>query len=137
MRVWRSIALLALLVSAPAAASPLDGLWLTDDRRGVVRIGACGPQLCGWIVRVLDRGPNVPTRDVNNPDAALRSRAILGLQVLTGFAPGADGYTGGQAYDPKTGRSYRASLSLAGSGALNVTGCVLVFCRTLVWTRVR
>ena len=67
----------------------MDGLWLTDDHKGVVRIGACGGRTCGWMVRVLDRGPNVPTHDVNNPDPGLRGRAIVGMPILTGFA--ADG----------------------------------------------
>ena len=136
MRPARIFALFVLWSTA-AAASPIDGLWLTEDHKGVVRIGQCGPRICGWIVRVLDRGSNVPTRDVNNPNAALRDRPILGLPVLTGFAAAGSRYAGGRAYDPKSGRSYRATLSLAPNGALDVTGCVLFICRTVVWTRTR
>jgi uncharacterized protein (DUF2147 family) len=131
----RPVLLFALfgLWSAAASASPMDGLWLTDDHKGVVRIGPCGGHICGWIVRVLDHGPNVPTHDVNNPDANLRGRTILGMPVLTGFD--ADG-SGGRAYDPKSGRSYRTTLSLAGDGALTVTGCVaFILCQSMRWTR--
>jgi len=75
----------------------------------------------------------VPTHDVNNPDPNLRGRAILGMPVLTGFA--ADG-SGGRAYDPKSGRSYRTSMSLNGDGSLTVTGCVVLFlCQSMRWTR--
>ena len=115
----------------------MDGLWLTDDHKGVVRIGPCGQRTCGWIVRVLDTRPGVPTRDINNPDAGLRRRTILGLPVLSGFVPYRGTYVGGTAYDPKSGRSYRASLRLGSGGALEVTGCVLLFCRTMTWTRTR
>ena len=124
---------LAGLWSAAASASPMDGLWLTDDHKGVVRIGPCGGHICGWIVRVLERGPNVPTRDVHNPDPNHRNRTILGMPVLTGFA--ADG-SGGHAYDPKSGRSYRTSMSVNGDGSLTVTGCVMLFlCQSVRWTR--
>jgi uncharacterized protein (DUF2147 family) len=133
------ILVLALLWSAaaPAAVSPIDGLWLTDDHKGVVRIGACGPRICGWIVRVLDSGPGVPTRDVNNPNPALRGRTILGLPVLANFTGSGNDYAGGSAYDPKSGRAYRASLRLRSGNALDVTGCVLFLCRTTTWTRTR
>ena len=137
MRAAWIIALAGLWSAAAPAASPIDGLWLTDDHKGVVRIGACGTHLCGWIVRVLDSGPNVPTRDVNNPMLFLRNRPILGLPVLSGFSPSGDEYTGGHAYDPKAGRAYRATLRLRSGNALAVTGCVLVICRTVVWTRTR
>lgn len=140
MRIARLLALAGLFSASAAAASPLDGLWLTDDHKGVVRIGPCSAgnvHLCGWIVRVLDSGPRVPTRDVNNPNPALRNRTILGMPVLSGFMPYITGYVGGSAYDPKSGRSYRASLRLQSGGTLGVTGCVLLFCRTVTWTRTR
>jgi uncharacterized protein (DUF2147 family) len=141
MRIARFVVLASLMSTAAAAASPFDGLWLTDDHKGVVRIGPCSPgnvRLCGWIVRVLDSGPGVPTRDIRNPDPGLRNRTILGLPVLSGFVPYFDGsYVGGSAYDPKSGRSYRASLRFQSANALGVTGCILVICRTLVWTRAR
>jgi uncharacterized protein (DUF2147 family) len=133
MRASLLFALLGLSSVSAQAASPMDGLWLTDDHKGVVRIGACGGHTCGWMARVLDRGPNVPTRDVNNPDANLRGRAIVGMPILTGFA--ADG-SGGSAYDPRSGRSYRTTMNLNADGSLNVTGCVMRFlCRSVRWTR--
>lgn len=137
MRRLALACLIGLWSAAASAASPIDGFWLTDDHKGVVRIGACGASLCGWIARVLDRGPNVPTRDVNNPNAALRSRPIVGMPVLTGFTRDGDEYSGGRAYDPQSGRSYSTTLTLNPNGSLNVTGCVLFICRTKVWTRAR
>jgi uncharacterized protein (DUF2147 family) len=135
MRAAWLFALMGLWNTAASAASPMDGLWLTDDHKGVVRIGACGGHTCGWMVRVLDRGPNVPTHDVNNPDPNLRGRTIVGMPILTGFA--SDG-SGGRAYDPRSGRSYRTSMSVNGDGSLTVTGCVVLFlCQSVRWTRAR
>ena len=130
-------ALFGLMSGVAAAAPPIEGLWLTDDGKGVVRIGPCGRQLCGWIARVLDRGPNVPTRDQRNPDPRLRARPILGLRILSGFTASGNQYTGGRAYDPKSGRSYRTTLSLNRDGSLAVTGCVMFICQTRRWTRAR
>jgi uncharacterized protein (DUF2147 family) len=141
MRIARLLAFAGLLsASGAAAASPLDGLWLTDDHKGVVRIGPCSPgnvRICGWIVRVLDNRPGVPTRDVNNPLSFLRNRNLVGLPVLTGFNPSGAEYSGGSAYDPKAGRVYRSTLRLRSGNQLAITGCVLVICRTVVWTRTR
>jgi uncharacterized protein (DUF2147 family) len=127
----------ALSSAAAWATAPVEGLWLTDDHKGVVRIGPCGRHYCGWVARVLARGPNVPTRDVNNPDPRLRSRPLLGLATLTGFTASGRQYAGGRAYDPKSGRSYRTTLALNPDGSLNVTGCVLFICETRRWTRTR
>ncbi|HEV2817145.1 MAG TPA: DUF2147 domain-containing protein [Allosphingosinicella sp.] len=131
------LALLGLSSVAAGAAAPIEGLWLTEDGKGVVRIGPCGRQLCGWIARVLDRGPGVPTRDVRNPDPRLRARPILGLPILSGFTASGARWTGGHAYDPKSGRSYRTTLSLNRDGSLAVTGCVTFICQTKRWTRAR
>jgi uncharacterized protein (DUF2147 family) len=118
----------ALLLAAPHA---LGGDWVTADRSAVVRIAPCGAGLCGRIARILAR--DAPRTDINNPDRALRRRPLVGIAVLSGF--GADGGSAGLAYDPKSGRSYRARLRAAPDGTLRVTGCVAIICRTQTWTR--
>jgi uncharacterized protein (DUF2147 family) len=124
--------LLLLLGNAPPG---VEGLWRTDDGKGLVRIGACGTHVCGWIAQVLDRGPGVPTTDIKNPDRRLRQRPILGLPTLTGFTRDGAIWKGGRAYDPKSGNSYRATLQLNRDGSLKVTGCVLFICQSKRWTR--
>lgn len=91
--------------------------------------------MCGWIARVLDKGPKVPSTDVKNPEPQKRSRPILGLPTLTGFTREGAIWTDGRAYDPKSGRSYRATLQLNPDGSLRVTGCVLFICQSRRWTR--
>lgn len=131
-------ALFGLLLAGAAAAQPalpIQGRWLTDDGKAVVVIDRCGHEICGAIATVLDKGRNVPTTDVNNPDPQLRNRPIVGLPVLSGFQPDGDRWRGGRAYDPKSGKSYRSTLELDGAKHLIVTGCVLFFCRSMVWQR--
>lgn len=109
------------------------GRWLTDDKAGVVEIAPCGNALCGKLAAVLD--PKAPTQDINNPDPALKGRPLAGIAILTGLTRDGAGWSGGEAYDPKTGHTYRASIRVAEDGRLDVTGCVLLICRTRHWTR--
>jgi uncharacterized protein (DUF2147 family) len=115
------------------AGSGVLGRWLTDDGSGVVEIAPCDGALCGKLVSVRD--PKAPDRDINNPDPDKRHRPLVGIAILTGLTRSADGWSGGHAYDPKAGRTYRAEISLARDGRLDVTGCVLFLCRTRHWTR--
>jgi uncharacterized protein (DUF2147 family) len=123
--------------SATIGAADVSGDWLTASRDAVVRIAPCGPHACGTVIRVLARGPNVPHTDVKNPDPAARSQPLVGLTVLSGFAPSASGWVGGRAYDPASGRTYKASLALNADRTLGVKGCVLFICQSQRWTRAR
>jgi uncharacterized protein (DUF2147 family) len=127
---------IALAMTIPAASPMIDGRWITQDRTAVVTIAPCASGLCGTVTRVLAHAANVPTTDVNNPDARLRSRPLVGLQILSGFRKQGVVWKGGLAYDPKSGRAYKASLTLNPGGTLTVTGCLFIICRSQRWTRV-
>jgi uncharacterized protein (DUF2147 family) len=130
-------ALAALPAAALAQAPAIEGLWTTHDGRAVVRIERCGAQMCGQIARILETAPGIPTTDANNPEARLRTRPLVGLQILSGFKAGRRQWQDGRAYDPRTGRSYTSSLRLNPDGSLRITGCVLFVCRSKQWTRAR
>lgn len=129
----------ALALSAGAAlasASPV-GVWYTQDKQGKVRIAPCGDKLCGVIIsgRGRDGKPASDARDEANPNPALRSRPILGLQILRDFKPAGPGrWAGGKIYDPNTGRTYDSKLSLTAGGVLKVEGCISVICQAQSWT---
>lgn len=135
----KRVFLIAAGATIAVGAAPLQahggvtGRWLTDDRSGVVEVAPCGTAMCGRLVSVLD--PKAPARDVNNPDPKLRQRPLLGIAVLSGLTHEGASWSGGHAYDPKAGRSYRAEIRPAADGGLDVTGCLFVICRTRHWTR--
>lgn len=129
------ISSLAWLAGTLAGAQAVEGYWITADRSALVRIAPCGPKLCGTINRVLARGPKVPSTDVNNAQPSIRSRPLVGLRVLSGFTLRGSNWVEGRAYDPKTGRDYRAKLTPNADGTLTVTGCVLFICRSQTWRR--
>ena len=130
-----SAAVLVRAGPAMAASPSIEGRWLTDDRKALVQIAPCGTAMCGTIYQILDKGRDVPTTDSLNPVRALQSRPLIGLPVLTGFTGDGPSWTGGRAYDPKAGKSYRASLHLQTPDQLVVTGCIFVFCEAKNWTR--
>jgi uncharacterized protein (DUF2147 family) len=134
--LFAALSLLATSAAAGAAPPAVQGLWLTDDHKGLVRIGPCGGSLCGTIAKVADTSGGAPKTDIHNPDARLRNRPILGLSVLTGFE-NAGSYWKGRAYDPKSGKTYRSTLELNPDGSLKVSGCILFICQSQRWTRAR
>ena len=129
------ISALLMLAASSSSIPDVKGYWITADRTAVVRVTTCGTEVCGTITRILKRGPKVPRTDLNNPQPSLRSRPLIGLQVLSGFALRGSNWVGGRAYDPKTGKSYKAKLRPNADETLTVTGCVLFVCRSQTWQR--
>lgn len=132
-------ALATLALALPVAAQDsgsIAGRWRTDDGRAVITIAPCssgGATLCGRITRFLVAEPAGGARDTNNPDRSLRSRPLMGVQVLSNLTREGQRWSG-RGYSPEEGRHFNATVRVE-NGRLNVRGCVAVFCRTVVWTR--
>jgi uncharacterized protein (DUF2147 family) len=126
------VSLFALgIIPSAAAATPIFGRWVTQDNSAIVRIEPCGAKLCGRIERVLD--PKAPKTDVNGKTD--RGRSLVGTTVLSDFTGSGAKWTNGRAYDPKSGKDYRGELVLLTNDKLKVTGCVLIICQSMYWTR--
>lgn len=131
-----SVATITLATGTAAAAqSPLAGRWQTDDGKAIIEIAPCGPAHCAKIARFLVPQPAGGARDGKNPDKALRTRPLIGVNIMTGLVPDGTGWTG-KGYSPEEGRNFNASVSVAGT-KLKLKGCVAIFCRTVAWTRVK
>lgn len=137
--------LLGLLIALGANAAAPDaivGTWLTEDGSSKVAVAATkgadgGTVYAGtvaWLKEPTRDGK--PVQDLKNPDAALRTRAILGLEILSGFkaTPGG-GWAGGTIYSPRAGKRYPAELSLAPDGRLQVKVLAGLVSKTVDWTR--
>ena len=140
---------LALPSAALSAAPAPVGYWLVQEGTSVVRIEESGGKLAGRIVWLKepnappggDQGPaGQPKVDKHNPDAAKRDRPLLGLQMVWGFAPpDAKGVCeGGEVYDPRNGKTYSGTITMAGQDRLELRGYIMVSLigRTSTWTRV-
>ena len=129
--------LVALAGVSPAwAAAPIVGRYLTEDGAGIVQVARCGEAICGRLVQILKAKPGAAATDINNRDAALRSRPIQGIAILSSFTErGADWR--GTIYDPRNGKSYKSIVSRNSDGSLKVQGCIAFFCQTQRWTPAR
>lgn len=141
MMKWTRILLAMVLVGAltsPAFAKPasINGRWLTEEKDSIIVISQCGKTVCGKIERILVKTPDDNQKDVYNPDPKLRSRPVVGLPVLLSFTPDGTKWRG-KAYDPKSGKTYRAIVTLLKSGKLKVQGCIGPFCQSQYWTSAR
>lgn len=118
------------VAEAQKAADP-SGIWLTETGESKVRLSRCGAGFCGTIVSTTGKG-----LDDNNPDPALRTRSVVGVQIVNATSASGDGYSG-TLYNPKDGKTYSGSLKMTGPNAIEVSGCVMsVFCKRQTWKRV-
>ncbi|WP_267425988.1 DUF2147 domain-containing protein [Methylobacterium sp. GC_Met_2] len=118
-------------LSCTARAADPAGLWLTETGSSRIRVAPCGSGYCGTIVSAPGKA-----LDAKNPDPALRTRSVVGVQILDARQQDGSGYSG-SLYNPNDGKTYSGSLRLTGPNTLEVSGCVMsVFCKRQSWTRV-
>ena len=124
---------LSLLAAPALAADPVEGEWLTQAGSAKVKIAPCAgnaQRMCGTVVWLKNAG----VKDTKNPDAKLRDRSILGMNLIRDFKPSAAGrWTGGKIYDPESGKTYDSKIGVNANGTLKVEGCVLVVCQAQNW----
>jgi uncharacterized protein (DUF2147 family) len=142
MRIFTSIGggLLAMgFFTVTPAFADVIGTWSTVDDKSHVKIEPCGDKFCGKIIwlKEPDTKEGKPKTDENNTNDALKSRPILGMELLNGFiAAGSNEWDDGTIYNPEDGKTYSSTMTLADPKKLEVKGCVLFFCKTQVWNRV-
>ena len=133
---------LAMLVMPLAAAFAQDviGKWKLEDGTAIVEVYKQGDVYNGKIVWL--QNPNEPdgspAGDKNNPDTALRSRKLIGLNMLSNLKKNVGEYNGGSIYDPGNGKTYNCSMKVEGDvlhvrGSLDKKG---LLGRTMDWFRV-
>ena len=134
--VTLSLATGAAYSSAADTPAGIEGDWITPDQSGV-RVLSCGGDLC---LQVTHLPPDTPAAvDGLNPDAQLRDRPLCGLQIGQGFhRVGAGRAEGGSLYDPKSGRTYKGTITADGDH-LELRGYIglKLFGRSETWTRAK
>jgi uncharacterized protein (DUF2147 family) len=127
-------AALLLLASSNSNGNRLFGDWLSPEK-SIVRVYGCGHEVC---LKIVQLAPSVAKlTDAQNPEPALRSRQLCGLQIGSGFHQDDDQRAvNGQLYDPKSGKTYHGSMQADGN-LLKLRGYlgVPLFGRTETWQR--
>jgi uncharacterized protein (DUF2147 family) len=133
-------AILCLAAATPAWAGDPRGSWMTDDGKAKIAIADCSGALCGKIVALTepnDPATGKPKTDANNPDAAKRTRPMVGVQIVIDMKPDSADKWKGQVYNAEDGKTYSGSITLVDAKTLTLQGCALggLICKSRTWTR--
>ena len=131
-----SLALTLFLSNTLFAEEGIFGYWLTPG--SIIKIENCDSYICAKVETIfVDEGRDPKLiLDENNKDRALRSRAVIGINVLSGFLVKdikQRDFKGGRIYDPRRGREFKSSLHLKDDGNLEVEGCLAFICDSEEW----
>ena len=126
---------------AAAFAQDVIGKWKLDDGTAIVEVYKEGNAYNGkivWLEKPTEADGSAVV-DSNNPDKNLRSRKLMGLNMLSGLTKNGSEYTGGKIYDPGNGKTYNCSMKVEGDvlkvrGSLDKKG---LLGRTMDWFRVK
>ena len=112
-------------------AQDIMGKWVTETGDAQVEIYEHNGKVNGKIVW-LQKGPD--TKDVHNKDEKLRSRKLMGVNILSGLTKKKEKWEGGRIYNPKNGKDYKCSIWMEGN-KLKVRGYIGFLYETQTWTR--
>ena len=129
-----------LMPLAAAFAQDVVGKWKLEDGSAIVEVYKSGDAFNGKIVWLAEptEPDGTPAKDDKNPDKNLRSRELIGLNMLSNLkATDKNEYSGGSIYDPGNGKTYNCSMKVEGDilrvrGSLDKKG---LLGRTMDWFR--
>lgn len=77
-----------------------------------------------------------PSKDVHNPDPALKDKPLIGAAILIGMRQTQANLWEGDIYNPRNGSIYKSKMSMQGE-MLDIKGCILggFICGGEAWTR--
>ena len=140
----KKIFICMILMLAPLAAAfaqDVVGKWKLEDGTAIVEVYQQGDVYNGKIVwlQTPTEADGSPAVDDLNPDPKLRTRQVLGLNMLSNLKKGNGEYSGGSIYDPGNGKTYHCSMKVEGDvlkvrGSLDKRGLIG---RTMDWFRVK
>ena len=132
-------ALIMLAPFAGAFAQDVIGKWKLSNGSAIVEVYQSGDVYNGKIVWLANptEADGTPAVDDKNPDKSLRSRRLIGLNMLSNLKKQGDKYSGGLIYDPANGKTYNCSMKVSGNmlkvrGSLDKSG---ILGRTMEWYR--
>ena len=132
-------------------ADPIEGIWQTQELSEVT-IALCPEGFCGTLSKIVVPREGLTEEeyaaaqamavesftDMRNPDPALRSRPMLGLQILTLLPSSKPNVYDGAIYNPQDGNIYSGYVEMLGPDLMRLNGCVLynIICQGQDWVRV-
>lgn len=124
------------------SADDISGIWWNAEKTSKIKVELKGGKYIGTVVYIIPEKyvNGEPEKDDQNPDATLRNRSRLNLQILSGlvYNSGDKEWAGGMIYDPKNGKTYECYVWLEGKETLQLKGFVAgirMLGRKSAWTR--
>lgn len=115
------------------------GVWLTEKGDARIQVSQCGSALCGkvvWLREATDPATGRPQTDSKNPNPALASRPMIGVQLFIGMQPSDPGRWAGRIYNADDGGVYESKIAWMGPNTLRVEGCLGAICGGENWSKV-
>lgn len=128
--------------AAQAQSLPLEGIWTTEKGDSKIQFykagnGAYAAKLTWFVAR---NGEDMQTKkDKHNPNEALRTRPLLGINIVTGLRHAEkNDYEDGKAYDPSSGKSYSCKVTVNSPAQLTMRGFIgfSLIGKSVIWKRV-
>jgi len=116
------------------------GEWYNAEKDAVITLFEENETVFGkitWMKFPNDDNGN-PKTDPLNPDKKLKSRARMGMIMMSGFAYDEDNvWDDGELYDPKKGKSYSGMMTLKDKNTIDLRGYIgfSFIGRSSTWTR--
>ena len=120
--------------------SDIVGEWYNAEKDAVITLFEENETVSGkitWMEFPNDDNGN-PKTDPLNPDQKLKSRARMGMVMITGFAYDEDNvWNDGELYDPKRGKTYSGMMTLKDKNTIDLRGYIgfSFIGRSSTWTR--
>lgn len=109
------------------------GLWITPEKAEVEIYLIDGMYQAK--ISKLPSGAKENMLDENNPDEKLKSRTLIGMDILMHFKyTGKNRWSKGKVYLPEEGKTYAGELELIHE-QLKVSACISFYCDSEYWIR--
>ncbi len=129
-----------LFVSFGLMAQDIVGDWNNIDEdtgeiNSVINVYKVGDEYFGKIIHIVK--PEERDKLCTKCKGDLKNKPILGMHILNHLKKDGDRYSGGQIFDPKTGKEYRVEIWVDenNKNKLNVRGYIAFFYDTREWVR--
>lgn len=112
MKKFGLILLVSMFIGQAYAqdAQKIAGIWWNAEKTSKIEVVEENGKFNGTVIHIIPEKyvNGQPEKDYNNPDAKLKSRSRLGLQILKGLKYNASDkeWQGGTIYDPSSGKTY-------------------------------
>lgn len=109
-------------------ANAIEGKWMSMENNLEVEVFKSGSEYKAIIVWFDDSDdksqPMNQRRDIKNPNKALRTRKIIGMEIMHGliFDSGDNEWQDGTIYDSRTGKNWNVKAWINKEGILKVRG---------------